>query len=155
MLRIRIAHHTRHSTTTRTQLHHTPTQEQETMIPTPSKVVFLILLPLILASAFATATAIIDQVQGECTNYETSDGSCEAADAVDTLPAPDGDVMLRTVTPACEDKESECGFWASEGECENNPNYMLREYQLHCLGGPHCLCLILYRTSPTHTSHNI
>ena len=99
------------------------------MIPTPS-VLLLLLLPLILPSALATA--IIDQVQGEC-NSDTSDGSCEAvSDAADAnaLPAPDGDLMLRTVTPACEDKESECGFWASEGECENNPNYMLREYQL-------------------------
>lgn len=98
-----------------------------TMILKPSKVVLLLLFHLFLASALATAIA--EEVQGQCNN-ENSDGSCEAAvDAdSDALPAPGGDLHQR-VMPGCQDKESECALWASEGECENNPNYMLREYQ--------------------------
>ena len=92
------------------------------MMLNPSKVGHL-LSHLILASALARAIA--EEVQGQC-NSESSDGLCEAADA---LPAPGGDV-LRSVTPACEDKASECSFWASEGECENNPNYMLSESRI-------------------------
>jgi len=98
-----------------------------TMILKSSKVV-LLFLQLILVCVLATAIAA--EVQGEC----SADGSCEAADAdadadVDAavLTAPGGDEQRRRITPACEDKESRCGFWASEGECENNPSYMLSE----------------------------
>jgi len=94
-----------------------------TMILKSSKVV-LLFLQLILVCVLATAIAA--EVQGEC----SADGSCEAADAdVDAavLTAPGGDEQRRRITPACEDKESLCGFWASEGECENNPSYMLSE----------------------------
>ena len=96
-----------------------------TMILNPSKVV-LLLLQLILVCALATTIAA--EVEGEC----SADGSCEATDAnadVDAavLTAPGGDEQRRRITPACEDKESLCGFWASEGECENNPSYMLSE----------------------------
>ena len=96
-----------------------------TMILNPSKVV-LLLLQLILVCALATTIAA--EVQGEC----SADGSCEATDAnadVDAavLTAPGGDEQRRRITPACEDKESQCSFWASEGECENNPSYMLSE----------------------------
>lgn len=94
------------------------------MILNPSKVI-LLLLQLILVCALATAAA---EIEGEC----SADGSCEATDAnadVDAavLTAPGGDEQRRRITPACEDKESHCGFWATEGECENNPSYMLSE----------------------------
>lgn len=32
----------------------------------------------------------------------------------------------------CSDKDNECEFWAGEGECVNNPEYMLRECTRSC-----------------------
>jgi hypothetical protein len=84
-----------------------------------SKFALVLFHYLILAGALARAVA--EELQGEC----RSDGSCDAVDA-EALPAPDGDARRR-ITSNCEDKEPECGLWASEGECENNPSYMLRE----------------------------
>ena len=33
---------------------------------------------------------------------------------------------------ACRDENEECGFWARDGECERNPNYMLHHCQKSC-----------------------
>ena len=35
-------------------------------------------------------------------------------------------------TNDCKDKHESCDFWASKGECENNPNYMLVKCRVSC-----------------------
>ncbi len=83
---------------------------------TPRRVVVLLSCALALAGPMAAATVA---TEGEC---DAADGSCDAAEAS----APE-DGKRRTRRTECEDKETECKFWASGGECEKNPNYMLGE----------------------------
>jgi len=37
-----------------------------------------------------------------------------------------------TTTPEAVDKNSNCSQWASNGECKNNPNYMLQNCAKSC-----------------------
>ena len=80
---------------------------------------------------------------GEC-DAENANGSCDdtsphsALDAVEAkvtvaetdndASPPEGAGGTSVVHVAeCADKEPRCAFWASDGECEANPDYMLRE----------------------------
>ena len=37
-----------------------------------------------------------------------------------------------TCKDACQDSHSECSFWATKGECHDNPNYMLKNCPKAC-----------------------
>ena len=37
-----------------------------------------------------------------------------------------------TSDPSCEDANDDCEFWASDGECEGNPDYMLENCAMAC-----------------------
>ena len=34
--------------------------------------------------------------------------------------------------PTCRDKKSDCQWWANEGECSQNPDYMLSDCRMAC-----------------------
>jgi hypothetical protein len=40
--------------------------------------------------------------------------------------------MFSILVFPCTDSNSDCPGWASDGECEANPNYMLSNCQLSC-----------------------
>ena len=110
-------------------------------------------LLLILAIAIATASGVHadggdggggvgEGIGGEC-DAENADGTCydtssdpggppsalDAAVEANAMTATETDDDAGTVVRVaeCVDKEPRCAFWASEGECEANPDYMLRE----------------------------
>mgnify|MGYP001067352628 CR=1 FL=1 len=59
---------------------------------------------------------------GECDAEDGADGSCDASSGIE------GETAAATVQEAeCVDKEPRCADWAAEGECEENPDYMLGE----------------------------
>src|SRR6056300_321953 len=85
------------------------------MIRPPSNRWLLILvLVVVVAATLASGEVAVD---GECS---AEDGSCDAEPA------------SSEVLSVCEDKEQECGHWASLGECEKNPNYMLVNCPVSC-----------------------
>ena len=79
-------------------------------------VVFLLLLVV----AVASSSAVAAKVEGEC-DAHNADGTCDSAEDV-AAAVPDA-----AKARACEDKEAECKYWSDMGECDNNPEYMLRE----------------------------
>lgn len=79
-----------------------------------SKRANLLLLLFVLSIAGSIAKLVPKKSLGEC---EADDGSCDATAVPDK----------RHARSKCEDKESDCKGWADMGECETNPNYMLRE----------------------------
>lgn len=85
------------------------------MTMAPRRVIALLLCAV---AGFAAAAAA---AEGQC---DAADGSCDAND--EARPG-DGSGKRAARQAACKDKERECGHWASLGECEKNPNYMLSE----------------------------
>lgn len=86
----------------------------------PIRFIALLLLVLIIAT---TAAAVV--VEGESCDAYNTDGSCVAfADEPGAASVPDTGRRGRT---KCEDKETACKSWAAAGECDANPDYMLRE----------------------------
>jgi len=98
------------------------------MTTTPRR---LILLLGTILCALSIAGSIATSMEVEC-DAGNDDGSCDAPDA-----AADG----RRARAKCEDKEMECKHWASMGECENNPKYMLFYCPISCDSCPEPLDL--------------
>ncbi|KAL3770736.1 hypothetical protein ACHAW5_001453 [Stephanodiscus triporus] len=88
---------------------------------------------------------------GECDAEDGADGSCDASALAvgdDDEASPPEKVGIEGETAAaavqeaeCVDKEPRCAYWAAEGECEENPDYMLVECQLSCNSCPEPLVL--------------
>lgn len=83
-----------------------------------SKIILSLVLFLVVAAASAMAADGVVEGGGKC-DAENADGSCDVAEASTTG---SGGIALQ-----CEDKDPRCGDWASEGECQKNPVYMLGE----------------------------
>ncbi|KAL7552255.1 hypothetical protein ACHAWF_015490 [Thalassiosira exigua] len=97
-----------------------------------------LLLLLLLAFAGAPAEAAADGAAEECVADSSGGGSCDAPDAEAAPVTDDGGKKTHL---KCEDKESECKDWASKGECEKNPNYMLIYCPISCDSCPKPLYL--------------
>ena len=96
------------------------TMAKETTHPRLSTLKWLVFLILISSSKASEATTAGDAksvtVESEC----AVDGTCTAL--------PDKDHRANN----CEDLEENCVFWAKSGECDANPNYMLRNCPNAC-----------------------
>jgi len=130
-------------------------KQKRRMVITSKRPLALLILAIAIAIAIAIATAsgvhadggdggggVGEGIGGEC-DAENADGSCYDASSAPPPPpaAPDEVEAKITATGTdddasppsvvqvaeCVDKEPRCAFWASEGECEANPDYMLRE----------------------------
>mmetsp|Transcript_13067 Transcript_13067/g.24006 ORF Transcript_13067/g.24006 Transcript_13067/m.24006 type:complete len:501 (+) Transcript_13067:57-1559(+) len=110
-----------------------PTKNSVKMI-TPRRVIVLLLCVLTIAISIAAAVAL---EEGEC-DTDNPDGSCDAAEAAAPV-VPSG--KRRKARVKCEDKEPDCKGWASMGECEKNPNYMINNCAISCDSCPEPLDL--------------
>ena len=41
-------------------------------------------------------------------------------------------VAAAAAAPACRDRHADCQTWAGQGECQNNPGYMLESCAVAC-----------------------
>jgi len=69
---------------------------------------------------------------GECDAEDDADGSsCDASALAvaddDVASPPEAGAATVGLKAECVDEEPRCADWAAEGECEENPDYMLRE----------------------------
>ncbi|KAL3780752.1 hypothetical protein ACHAW5_006422 [Stephanodiscus triporus] len=128
------------------------------MNTTASNKLLALLLLLLIAIAAVAASGMdasgggkgVDE-SGECDAEDGADGSCDASALAvgdDDEASPPEKVGIEGETAAaavqeaeCVDKEPRCAYWAAEGECEENPDYMLVECQLSCNSCPEPLVL--------------
>ena len=70
--------------------------------------------------------------EGEC---NANDESCAADNGIEPE-----DEEAEELTE-CEDTDKECGYWASLGECDKNPNYMRGKILTLCIYLLFCITL--------------
>lgn len=104
----------------------------------PKRVIALLLLVLAIAGPpiAVVAAEVAAEVEGEC-DAENADGSCDATGG-------DAATVPKTADPnakPCEDTHDGCKGWASLGECEQNPDYMLMHCPISCDSCPEPLDL--------------
>ena len=88
-------------------------------------------LTLVVAPAGPTAAAAeADGEGGECDAGDRPPGVLRPSTETDPDAVAGDDASLGRMARrvACEDRGPECEGWASRGECENNPGYMLSEF---------------------------
>ncbi|XP_078667754.1 uncharacterized protein LOC144909575 isoform X3 [Branchiostoma floridae x Branchiostoma belcheri] len=83
------------------------------------------------------ARAVVDTAAGTLILADATDAdggvyTCTADNGVGTAATLDVTVVGCPDTSTCTDSNSNCPSWASSGECENNPAYMLSACQLSC-----------------------
>lgn len=77
------------------------------------------LLLLLLVLCFLHSTTVAVDTTETC--QVTENGDCVQNDQETTKK-----------NDECVDQDQRCAFWASQGECDANPNYMLRSCQKSC-----------------------
>lgn len=70
-----------------------------------------------------------DDSRQECTNPEASFDSKDSED--------DSEDDEAKTELSCVDEEEECNYWSRIGECDSNPNYMLKRCKLSCKACDH------------------
>ena len=66
-------------------------------------------------------------------NVATSQGSCSADNPETCGNLATGINLKEAEDSDCQDEDSHCASWADHGECDNNPNYMLKHCPRSCL----------------------
>ena len=84
------------------------------------------------ASTSTSAQATISNVQSN--SGEVCEQSLNESEQMDKLKLQQLQLQQEQhgAEESCQDNVQDCNFWASEGECENNPNYMLAHCKLSC-----------------------
>jgi hypothetical protein len=77
-----------------------------------------LVLLLLLSSATTTTAAVVEEQ--EC----TADGTCTSETVVETV--------AKSEVVVCSNNHKECDHWASLGECDANPNFMLHNCLKAC-----------------------
>ena len=86
--------------------------------PPSNRWLLTLLFVVVVAATLASGEVGVATNEGECSAED--DESCNAEPA------------SSEVLSVCEDKEEKCGHWASLGECEKNPKYMLVNCAVSC-----------------------
>jgi hypothetical protein len=84
---------------------------------------------VVLASTFAESSSVVAAAE-ETTTCSADDGTCGAN--YDDEEDEDEDEDEDDEDEPCADQDERCGYWASIGECDKNPGYMLVSCQESC-----------------------
>ena len=88
----------------------------------------LLSLLVIVATINSNGMAAEEENLTTCSVNEMGESSCQANSTTDEDMA-----ALKKATENCKDDKDKCETWASQGECKENPKYMLKNCRLSCM----------------------